>query len=796
MSPDIATDGRTLSPSQTAAISAGAPGTFCYIYIRKPQGACEEDLMSDNRGAAALATCAGPRRSLLQRWRRGAPLVLLLALLCSCPESSGPGDGQDPPVVLGDPDAIARGAAIYADHCGVCHGATGQGGTAGPLLRWSGADQPLSALVPLIAGNMPKGSPGRCTGKCPDYVAAYILSGFQSGKLRCDSPPPAPRRLRLLTRTEYRNTVTDLLGLPRGGGQPGCSWNIGGRFSYDPAGRTLRSVHVAGSLNGWQGTIAAGGWPLSYDGNQKLWTLQREVPAGTYQYKLVLDESQWITDPRNPDQAPDGFGGQNSVLTVRCGGAAAPDVTTGFPPENRPEGFGFDNSAEGRIVTTAHIDAYRGAAAELAKAAQQNLGAILPCDPAGGREACADTFVRRFGLRALRRPLSDAEIARWKGLVLGNADFKVGVGVALQAMLLSPAFLYRSEIGQTQPDGTARLTPYEVASALSYGLWATLPDQALLDAAASGELGTAAGIEKHARRLLADARSRDVVGQLVLQWLGADGIADKDKNAAIFPGWSAALGQAMAAETRRFAAAVIFESSGKLPELLTADYSFLNEALARVYGISGVSGTDLRKVPYGDGRRAGLLSHGSVLASHAHSNQTSPVRRGLFVRRNLLCQDLPPPPPNAGAVPDVNANATTRERFAQHTASAFCKSCHQYIDSIGLGFERFDAIGAYRETENGKPVDPSGDLNDPEILGGGSHSAFTTLPMLAQSIAGSARARACFVKQAFRASRGYHEQLSDLCTLDGLQARFQQSGYDVRELLIALTLSPDFVRRR
>ena len=282
----------------------------------------------------------------------------------------------------------------------------------------------------------------------------------------------------------------------------------------------------------------------------------------------------------------------------------------------------------------------------------------------------------------------------------------------------------------------------------------------------------------------------------VLQWLGADKVTGQDKNGGQFPLWSAELSAAMAAETRRFAAAVVFDGSGKLKELLTADYSFLNEALARVYGIGGVSGVDLRKIPYGDGRRAGILSHGSVLASYAHSNQTSPVRRGLFVRRNVLCEELPPPPPNAGAVPDVNSNATTRERFAQHTSTPFCKSCHQYIDSIGLGFERFDAIGQYRETENGKAVDPSGDLNDPLMLGERKSNPFSTLPQLAQALAAAPRAEACFVQQAFRYARGYREELADQCTLSTLRTRFRESGGDIRELLVALTLTPDFVRRR
>lgn len=685
----------------------------------------------------------------------------------------------------------AIGAALYAEKCAVCHGAAGQGVSAPPLRGWSKGRDALAE----ISARMPPNNPDRCSGKCADYVASFILADFQPGQLQCGQTFTAPRRLRLLTRREYLSTVADLFRLGKGNNNGTCGAHT---FTYDPAGRTLRSVHVAGSFNNWPGTLAAGGWPLTYAADQKTWTLQRTLPAGAHQYKLVLDEKDWIADPKNPNTAPDGFGGQNSVLNISCGGGAGlpADLIAGFPPETRPEGFPFDDHADARVITPVHIEAYRQAASTLARLALQDPAPILPCDPKADAPACAADFVRSFGLRAFRRPLDGAEITRYKDLLQRQKDFPTGMSAVIQALLLSPHFLYRAEVGERQGDGTYRLTSYEIASALSYLFWGTLPDQALFDAARDGGLATPAGIEAQARRLLSDPRGREHLGHFALQWLSAEGILGEPKRADLFPGFSQGTRDALAEETRRFVTHVAFESSGKFEELFLADYSFLNDALGAHYGVPG-AGPELRKTALPERRRAGLLGHGSVLGSHAHSDQTSPVRRGLFVRRNLLCQVLPPPPPNAGGVPQVDQRATTRERFRQHSADPFCNSCHRYIDPAGLGFERFDAVGRYRESENGKPIDPGGDMNDLEVLGAQSSASFSTLPELARMIAGSQSASACFVRQYARYARGARESLlTDLCGLTFLTDRFRQSGGDIRALLIAVTQSPDFVNRR
>jgi hypothetical protein len=255
----------------------------------------------------------------------------------------------------------------------------------------------------------------------------------------------------------------------------------------------------------------------------------------------------------------------------------------------------------------------------------------------------------------------------------------------------------------------------------------------------------------------------------------------------------------MAEETRRLARHALFEAGqgGTLDALLLADYSFLNEALARHYGVPGVTGGELRRQALGGAPRVGLLGHGSVLASYSHSDQSSPIKRGLFIRRRLLCQELPAPPPNAGGVPRVDPGATTRERFRQHSDSAFCRGCHQFIDGVGFGLERYDAIGAYRERENGLAIDSDGDLSDLEGLGTGTHAPYRSLRELAQLLASSERAGVCFTRQVLRAAHGQHEDVAeDLCALGSLSRGFRASGRSIPELLIAITQLPEFVLRR
>jgi mono/diheme cytochrome c family protein len=718
---------------------------------------------------------------------RGLSRNLVVALVSfsfgsSCVQTTA----EDP--MTADPDAVSKGQALYVEHCSVCHGTSGQGVSAPALLP---STQSAESLRQIITERMPPGSPGRCGDSCAKYVTAYLKADMKAGSPTCAERSLGVRRLRLLTRKEYQNTITDLLP-PR---STSCTAPV---FSFDPQGKTLRSVHVAGSFNGWPGTLAAGGWPLTYSATEKRWKLTRVLDPGSYSYKFVLDEKDWVTDSSNPRTMPDGFGGQNSVLTVTCKPGGEPlDLTADLPPDARPEGYGFDNHSDARLVSTSHLEGFRKGAEIAAKQITDQLSSVLPCDPSGGRlGVCAEQFLQTFGLRAFRRPRRHSELSRYTALITSQKTFAEGISAAVQALLTSPYFLYRSELGELQSDGTYKLTGYEAASALSYLLWGTMPDDQLFAAAARGELLTPEQVREQAQRLLASPRSRSVIGAYGLSYLGAEDILTTNKSTALYPGFSESLRRAMAEETQRFVSHVVFDGTGRLDELFSADYSFVNAELGTLYAMSGVSGSALGKQSYGSTPRAGWLGHGSVLGSYAHSDQSSPIRRGLFVRRQLLCEELPPPPPNAGGVPQVDPNATTRERFRQHTSVPFCKSCHQYIDDVGFGFERFDAIGRWRESENGQPIDSVGDLNDREALGSLTHAQYGSLKALGQLLAESERARMCFVRKTLRYSQGTQEDVGEhFCTLWRLQNRFRDSGYRIQDLLLAIVEREGFLLR-
>ncbi len=627
----------------------------------------------------------------------------------------------------------------------------------------------------------------------------------------CAEPSFLPQRLRLLSRREYRNTVRDLLGasLSTCGATADCAFATEScqqgvcavdpcgthTFVLDPGGRVLRSVNVAGSFNDWSAT-GQGGWSMAWSPEAGVWMLKRALPVGQpHQYKFVLDDAEWIRDPSNPEGADDGFGGQNSALTIRCGeeGAGSGDaLTAGFPPETRPTGYAFDTHAEAGRVTAIHVDEYMKAAEVLAQRALDDPGAVLPCPLAQADGACFERFVRDFGLRAFRRPPTEGEVARIKALATGQADKGEGLSIALQVILSSPAFLYRSEVGVPAARGF-KLTGWEVAAALSYTLWGMTPDKALLDAAAGGALDTPAEIEAQARRMLGMPQSRALIGDFAAQWLGVEKIMSVDKHPALFHDFSREMRQAMLDETRDFVTHVVFDGTHRFDELREADYTLASASLAGFYGLTPAAPG--QPVSYGEGRRAGLLGHGSVLATTSHSDQTSPILRGLFVRERLLCQHFGAPPPEAGGVPEVDPGATTRERFRQHSDDEGCRSCHKYIDEPGFGFERFDPVGRWREVEGGQPIDPSGTLIDVEGFGTGGQDRFEDLPGLAAILTRSRAAEVCFVNQVFRFSMGALERREDACAVDPVAQRFIDSGGDILELLVALVTSDHFITR-
>jgi hypothetical protein len=462
-------------------------------------------------------------------------------------------------------------------------------------------------------------------------------------------------------------------------------------------------------------------------------------------------------------------------------------------PDDRDETFTF-RRADAIAVQDAKL--IRGAAEALAAAAARNLGALLPCNPAAGEDACAGQFIPSFGLRAFRRPLSGAETARLMALyTTGRTTLKLGfadaIGLLIEGMLQAPAFLYHWEApaaAAIQEGPAVRLGHYEIASRLSYFLWGSMPDRELFAAAAAGQLGTAAEVQVQARRLLNDPRARDAVAAFFEEWLAVDTLDEKAaKDAQVYPEWDAALKAAMAAETRAFVGHVVFEGDGRWTTLLGAPFSFVNQALGRVYGMPDVTGPDLRRMDLIGGQRAGFLTQPAFLALTGAADGSHPVRRGKAIYEKLLCRELPPPPANVQPARPASAGGTTRERFAEHAGNDCARGCHALFDPLGFAFEHYDGVGKYRTMDNGKPVDASGD-----VTLDGSSKHFDDALALTRLMAGSAEVRRCFATQWVRFALARQETAADAASLDTAAAGFASPEATVRDLMAAVATIRSF----
>ena len=469
----------------------------------------------------------------------------------------------------------------------------------------------------------------------------------------------------------------------------------------------------------------------------------------------------------------------------------------------------FDNNASVLTVSSLHAEKYVLVSEKLAAAAVADLPALTGCDPAStSEEACAREFARSFGRRAFRRPVSEGDeellmTAYAAGRTGGS--HREGVEVMIRAALQSPSFLYRLET--TSPEGGAAahggalvpLSQLEIATRLSYLIWASGPDDELLDAAERGELGSKAQIAARARQMLASPKARAAVSNFVSQWTGARRLDITTKDAAHFPEFTTEARAAMAAELSAFVDHVMWEGDHSLASLLTAPIGFVNEPLARIYGVTvppgGSGGLQRVDLPPEQGR-AGLLTQAGFLSVQGHPDQTSPVLRGKFVRSMLLCQPPPPPPPDADiSPPDVGAGLTARDRAATHLeAGGGCYTCHQLMDPIGLAFESFDAIGRHRLTEASQSIDVQG-----EIVGAtdeGLAGEFYGVRELAEKLAQSSTVRDCVATQWFRFASGRLEaEQEDACSLGSLRQAFEASGGDLQELVVAITQTDAFLHR-
>ena len=357
---------------------------------------------------------------------------------------------------------------------------------------------------------------------------------------------------------------------------------------------------------------------------------------------------------------------------------------------------------------------------------------IFVCNPAGtviaDEEPCAKRVLSTLARRAYRRPVTEADVLtllQFYKVGRSQGGFEAGIGTAIQGILVSPEFLFRMErdperdtgsnAGNVAPGTAYPVSDLDIASRLSFFLWSSIPDDQLLDLAERGKLSDPAVLEQQVIRMLADSRSKALVGNFTEQWLGLRKLGTVSPDPKVFPDFDDNLREALQQETKLFAESIAREDRSVL-DFLRADYTFLNERLARHYGIQKVYGSGFRRVTLADDARKGLLGQGSILTATSYANRTSPTLRGKWVLENILGTPPPPPPPNVPSLKEENGGnnrvLTMRERLEQHRVNPSCAVCHTRMDPLGFALDNFDAIGRWRTTEGATPVDSSGTLPD------------------------------------------------------------------------------------
>ncbi len=471
-----------------------------------------------------------------------------------------------------------------------------------------------------------------------------------------------------------------------------------------------------------------------------------------------------------------------------------------FPPEDFVNGF--RNQSRGQSMSPLLVEAYSAAAERLARSAFHggDVHGLIPCKPSA---ACRSRFVREFGLKAFRRPLDAGEQKRYEALMTHDADFLKGAQLVLEAMLQSPNFLFRLD-ATSDP----KLKPWAAANRLAYALWDTMPDAELFAAAAHGDLSTPEGVEKEARRMMADPRAHESLNEFVSQWLRFDRLLTASKDRRKFPLYTRETSNAMTEEALTFVSDLVWNHRNFMT-LFTADYGHVSPELAGIYGVAAPA-KEFDRVPFpANSERAGILGEGLFLALTSKPEESSPTARGLFVREQFLCQHVPDPPPgvNTNLPPVTEARPqTNRDRMTEHATNPSCATCHRLIDPIGFGLEKFDAVGARREKfvlQFGGSEDEEGhrrgpvktvalDIDSAGTVAGIPESGFSSPAELGAVLAKSAQCQECVVKQYFRYTAGREDTAADRPLIRKTLERFRNSQFRFEELIVSITLLREF----
>jgi hypothetical protein len=726
---------------------------------------------------------------------------------------------------------------VLATYCYGCHGEKRKGGL--DLRRFADAadvkrDRQLfeKVLKNLQFEVMPPESKPQPTPAQRQLVASWIES--QLFYCDCSQPDPGRVTLRRLNRTEYNNTIQDLVGVdfhpaddfPADDVGYGFD-NIGDVLSMPPvllerylaaAERILDAAIVTGPLpppvKRFAGRELEGG-TLTPEGGRVLASegeVGVEFPfpaAGEYHLRVRAFGDQAGPEPARMSLR---LGGQEvqalevaakrvrpetyeAKLRVEAGRkrVAAAFLNDYYQPQD-PNPANRD-----RNLHLLHLE-ITGPVDSRMPPLPESHRRIFFCQPDGPREAalqsCARRILGEFARRAYRRPVTLAEVdrlMRFFELARGDgANFEASVKLALQAVLVSPHFLFRGEL-QPEPDNPRSVHPvneFALASRLSYFLWSSMPDEELFRLAEQGTLRK--HLADQVKRMLGSPRAQALVDGFASQWLqvrNLDLVAPDPKE---FPNFDADLRAAMRRETELFFAAIMREDRSVL-DFLEADFTFVNQRLARHYGLADIRGDDFQRVSLRGTPRGGLLTQASILTITSNPTRTSPVKRGKWVLENILGTPPPPPPPDVPELPEAKGEklvGTLRERMEQHRSNPMCSSCHARMDPIGFGFENFDGVGAWRERDGDRPIDPAGQLVSGESFHGPAGLRAILLNRKKDEFV------RCLSTKMLTYALGRGLEYYDRCALDQITQQLAKNHYRFSTLVLEIVKSAPFQLRR
>lgn len=730
---------------------------------------------------------------------------------------------------------------LYAKYCAGCHSGKEAAGSidlsdktfAQALKNRKFWDK---AILNVDAGNMPPPNMPQPT----PAERKKMIDAFQGllTQVDCQLNDPGRVTMRRLNRAEYNNTVRDLLNVdlrladafPSDDVGYGFD-NIGDVLSLSPllmekylaAADKAAKAAITAPENGVKSTRVAGadfdggGGPM--DGGPA--RLMGSNGEATYEYDFREPGEYIITIGAWAHQA----GPENAKMALRIGtpeqevfeiSAKIGTVQTVKKQVTIPErgkrkiGIDFINDYYEPNNPDKKLKGDRNLILEWVDVKPVNGGGLPAShiklittrpqeNSAAAWDKASKQVLKPYLNRAFRRPATDVEMARFQKITRMALDnrqtFERGIQLAVQASLVSPSFLYRVET-DAQPDNPKARRPlndFELATRLSYFLWSSMPDERLLALAAQGKLKAPETLQAETKRMLKDPKAKALADNFAGQWLQLRKISVVQPDTGRFPTFDEALRQSMKAETETFFTYVV-QQDRPITEFLESNYTFLNEKLAKHYGISGVTGPEIRKVTLADGKHGGLLTQASVLTLTSNPGRTSPVKRGKWVMENILGTPPPPAPPNVPALdkPDNQVEQktmTVRQRLEEHRKNPACASCHRQMDSIGFALENFDGIGAWRDKDGFFAIDTKGELAD--------GTKFTDGATLKKVLMGRKKQfTKTFIEKLLTYGIGRGIEPTDHCNIDGMAAEVAQSGYKFSAVVSAIIDSPTFKERR